>query len=380
MKREVNIGLIGSRFMGRAHSNAYKRVAEFFELPVIPVLHTICGRDERELKKTAESFRWKNIESSWQKVVESDDIDVIDICTPNRLHMPIAIAAAKAGKNIICEKPIARDSGEAEKMVDAVTASGVVNMMIFNYRYVPAIQLIKKLITEGQIGTVFHFNAVYYQDWLVDPVAPFVWRHDVNESGSGAHGDMNAHIVDLARFLIGEFESVSGMQKTFITERRLPGTDEYARVSADDTCCFQAKFRNGALGSFIATRLATGRKNFLRLEIFGSEGSAHFNLERLNEVEFCPRNNDAADGFRNILVTNKTHPYISNWWPPGHIIGWEHTFVHQFKEFFEAIGGVRNDIPDFNEGLKCQQVLDAVQHSAQQNTWTHLQTKTSLVK
>ncbi|MBL7697354.1 MAG: Gfo/Idh/MocA family oxidoreductase [Chitinophagaceae bacterium] len=379
MKREINIGLIGSRFMGKAHSNAYRRVGEFFELPVTPVLHTICGRNEQDLKKTADSFGWKNMSTSWQHVVEDPDIEVIDICTPNYLHMPVAIAAANAGKKIICEKPIARNAQEAQDMVYAVAVADVVNMMIFNYRYVPAIRLIKSLIDEGKIGAIFHFNAVYYQDWLVDPHSPFVWRHNIEESGSGAHGDMNAHVVDLARFLIGEFESVCGLQKTFITHRPQPGKKEPAVVSTDDTCCFQAKFRNGALGSFVATRLAAGRKNFLRLEIFGSKGSVNFNLERLNEVEFFLHSNDKENGFRNILVTEQVHPYISNWWPPGHVIGWEHAFVHQFSDFFNSIGGRDANFPDFNDGLNCQFVLDAIQKSSDTNKWTALQNKTSFV-
>jgi len=380
MKREINIGLIGSRFMGKAHSNAYRRVSEFFDLPVTPVLHTICGRDAQELKKTAEGFKWKHSENSWQRVVDSSDIDVIDICAPNHLHLPIAVAAARAGKHVICEKPIARNAQEAEKMADAVAFSGVANMMIFNYRYVPAIGLIKKLLSDGKIGTVFHFNAVYYQDWLVNPHAPFVWRHSIVESGSGANGDMNAQVIDIARFLIGEFESVCGMQKTFITQRPQPGKQEYAMVSTDDACCFQAKFKTGALGSFIATRLATGRKNYLRIEIFGSAGAVSFNLERLNEVEFYSRSDGEDSGFSNILVTEKAHPYIANWWPPGHTIGWEHTFVHQFKDFFENMGGAKNPAPDFNDGLVCQQVLDAIQESATSNTWANLQTSTSVLK
>jgi predicted dehydrogenase len=379
MTKEINIGLIGTRFMGKAHSNAYRRVGEFFDLAITPVLHTLCGRNQEELNETQERFGWKNATTSWERVIESHDIDVVDICAPNHLHLPIAQAAARAGKHVICEKPMARNCKEAEEMLDAVAVSGVQGMMIFNYRYVPAIALIRKFISEGKLGKIFHFNAVYYQDWLVDPDAPFVWRHNINEAGTGAHGDMNAHIVDLAHFLVGEFESVCGMQKTFTTRRPLSGTKEYATVTTDDTCCFQAKFCNGAFGSFVATRVAAGRKNFLRLEIFGSEGSVNFNLERLNELEYYSRDNHEDNGYRTILVTEASHPYINRWWPPGHIIGWEHTFVHQFSEFFETIAGNRTDIPDFNDGLKCQRVLDAVQESLESAGWMSIQNKTLLV-
>src|SRR5687768_2967804 len=373
MKEKINIGVIGTQFMGKAHSNAWLRVSYFFDTPVIPVLHTACSRNEVQRRQFVDQYHWQQGESSWEKVVESPEIDLVDICTPNNLHMPIALAAAKAGKHILCEKPIARNADEAEQMYDAVQKAGVMHMMIFNYRFVPAIAMAKQLIDEGKIGPVRHFNAVYYQDWLTDPDFPITWRHDAKASGSGAHGDMNAHIVDLARYLVGEFQAVSGIQKTFIKERPFASGKGKGKVSTDDATSFLATFENGALGSFQATRLAPGRKNFLRLEIFGSKGSLGFNLERMNELEYFD-GSDATitQGFRNILVTDSSHPYIKSWWPPRHIIGWEHTFIHQIKELMEHMEGAGNVIPDFYDGLRCQQVLDAVVTSTTTNAWTEI--------
>jgi predicted dehydrogenase len=373
MKEQVNIGLIGTQFMGKAHSNAWLKVPYFFDTAVTPVLHTACSRSEAQLAHFVDQYHWKRAETSWEKMIESDEIDLVDICTPNELHMPVAIAAAKAGKHILCEKPIARNAEEAEDMYEAAQKAGIIHMMIFNYRFVPAIALAKRFIDQGKIGEVRHFNAVYYQDWLTDPEFPITWRHDAKASGSGAHGDMNAHIVDLGRYLVGEFRSVSGIQKTFIEERPLPSGKGRGKVSTDDATSFLATFENGAIGSFQATRLAPGRKNFLRLEIFGSTGSLGFNLERMNELEYFTSDDDlASQGYKNILVTDASQPYIKAWWPPGHIIGWEHTFVHQVKELLDAIGNKRTIAPDFYDGLRCQQVLDAVIASTKKNTWTEI--------
>jgi predicted dehydrogenase len=370
MKRQINIGLIGTQFMGRAHSNAYHKVSDFFDIPATPLLHTACSRNAKQLAEFVNQFKWKHSESSWEKLIECKDIDLIDICTPNDLHMPVAIEAAKAGKAILCEKPMARNVQEATEMYAAVRKAGVINMMIFNYRFVPAIALAKRFIDEGKLGEIYHFNAVYYQDWLTDPGFPLVWRHDAGASGSGAHGDMNAHTIDLARYLVGEFKSVNGVQKTFITERPFGSKKEMKKVSTDDAASFLAIFQNGAMGSFLASRIATGRKNFLRLEIFGSKGALTFNLERLNELQFFS-GSDAMEcqGYKNILVTEISHPYINAWWPPGHIIGWEHTFIHQVKHLFEGLGDNKPVIPDFYDGLKCQQVVDAVIKSAASGSW-----------
>jgi predicted dehydrogenase len=332
-----------------------------------------CGVNQDRLKNFSEKFGWKYITNDWKEVVKRDDIDLIDISTPNDSHAPIAIAGAKAGKHLLCEKPIARNVSEARKMYEAAESAGVTHAMIFNYRFVPAIALANKMIKEGKIGVIRHFNAVYYQDWLVDPKFPITWRHDANASGSGAHGDMNAHIVDLARFLVGEIADVSGIDKTFIKERPLKEKKGMGAVTTDDAMSFFANFENGALGSFQCSRFATGRKNFLRLEIFGSDGSLSFNLERLNELEYYNYHEDQQHhGFRNIMVTESVHPYVGNWWPIGHIIGWEHTFIHEVYELINAIDKKKPMIPNFYDGLKCQEVLDAVSKSSKQKKWVNV--------
>lgn len=373
MSKEINVGIVGTKFMGRAHSNAFIDVPYFFDLPLRPVLRAACGRNMSDLETFARRFGWQTTETSWERLVARDDIDLVDICTSNATHMPLAVAAAKAGKHIFCEKPIAMNADDARQMLDAAREASVRHMVAFNYRRAPAIILAKQLIDEGKIGCVRHFNAVYYQDWLVDPNSSFVWRHDVKEGGSGAHGDMNAHTVDLARYLVGEVEAVSGAQEIFIKERPLADGSGTGTVTADDAMYFLARFRDGALGSFMATRLATGRKNCLRLEIFGSEGSLVFNLERLNELEFySSADEEKAQGFRNIIVTESSHPFISAWWPPGHIIGWEHTFIHEVHDLLLAIDKGEDVYPDFYDGLCCQQVLDAVVRSTVEGCWVEV--------
>jgi len=373
MQQPINVGIVGTNFMGKAHSNAFIKAPYFFDLPVRPVLKAACGRNKENLQAFSDKYGWETQETSWEKLLERDDIDLVDISTPNDLHKPIAVAAAKAGKHILCEKPMAVNETEARSMLDAAEEAGVVHMMIFNYRFLPAMQLAKQMIADGKIGKINHFNAVYYQDWLVDPNFPITWRHDSKTSGSGAHGDMNAHIVDLARFLLGEFEAVCGEQKTFIKQRPLADGSGSGEVSTDDATSFMARFRNGGIGSFMATRFATGRKNFLRLEIFGSEGSLAFNLERLNELQYFSRNDEEPEqGFRNILVTEAHHPYVNAWWPPGHIIGWEHTFIHEVSELIKGIANKTPVMPDFYDGLRCQQVLDAVTNSAVKEKWVEI--------
>jgi predicted dehydrogenase len=370
MGKEINVGIVGTKFMGRAHSNAYLDAPHFFDLPARPVLRAACGRKVSDLKAFAERFGWQTSETSWERLVARDDIDLVDICTSNATHCPIAVAAAKAGKHILCEKPIALNTAEARQMLEAAREAGVRHMVAFNYRRVPAIVLAKQLIGQGKLGHIRHFDAVYYQDWLVDPKFPIVWRHDRKEAGSGAHGDMNAHLVDLARYLVGEIEAVSGDQEIFVKERPLAEGKGTGTVTADDATYFLARFRDGALGAFLATRMATGRKNYLRLEIFGSEGSLAFNLERLNELEFYSAKDEGTEqGFRTILVTESSQPYVSAWWPPGHIIGWEHTFIHEVSDLLTAIDKGEAVYPDFYDGLRCQQVLDAVSQSTLEGRW-----------
>ena len=373
MSKEINVGIVGTKFMGRAHSNAYMDVHHFFDLPARPVMRAACGRNAADLEAFAQRFGWQTTETSWERLVARDDVDLVDICTSNVTHMPIAVAAARAGKHVFCEKPIAMNADEARQMLDAAQEAGVRHMVAFNYRRVPAIMLARQLIDEGKIGTVRHFNAVYYQDWLVDPNFNIVWRHDVKEGGSGAHGDMNAHTVDLARYLVGEIEAVSGAQEIFVKERPLADGSGMGTVTADDALYFIARFRDGALGSFMATRFATGRKNYLRLEIFGSEGSLVFNLERLNELDFYSSADEGkAQGFRNIVVTEESHPFIRAWWPAGHIIGWEHTFIHEVHDLLLAIDEGESVYPDFYDGLRCQQVLDAALASAIEERWVEV--------
>jgi len=370
--KDIRVGMIGTRFMGRAHSNAYINVGYFFPTPLHPVLTAACGRDEINLNMFADRFGYQSTETSWERLVRRDDIDLVDICTSNATHLPIALEAAKNGKHIFCEKPLALNAHEARQMAEAAEEAGVTHMVAFNYRRVPAIVLAKQMIDQGSLGRIYHFNAVYYQDWLSDPKSPYVWRNDVTQAGSGAHGDLNAHTVDLARYLVGEFEAVSGIQQVFIKERpRQDGT--MRRVTADDATGFLARFQAGAVGVFMATRLATGRRNLLRFEIFGSQGSLVFNLERMNELQFYSGDDpDQRQGFRTILVTDKPHPYISAWWPPGHIIGWEHAFIHETYDLLVAIESGAPAVPDFRDGLKCQQVLDAVQDSSLQGRWITL--------
>jgi len=373
MGKEINIGIVGTQFMGKAHSNGYLRLPHFFDLDATPVLHTACGRNTEQLSHFSQKYGWQNQVNNWKQLVNDDAIDLVDIVTPNNLHHPIAMEAISKGKNILVEKPMAMNTKEATEMYEAAEAAGIVHMMIFNYRFVPALVLAKKMIENGKLGKVHHFNAVYYQDWLVDPKFPMVWRHDIKTTGSGAHGDMNAHIIDLARYLVGEFEAVTGLQEVFVKERPFADREGKGTVTADDTTLFMARFQNGAVGSFNATRFANGRKNHMRLEIFGSEGSISFNLERLNEIHYFSSNDSSEEqGFRNILVTENNHPYIDAWWPPGHIIGWEHTFVHQFATLVNGISNQEKVFPDFYDGLKCQEVLDAVVESSQNKTWVNI--------
>ena len=373
MPKEINVGIIGTKFMGRAHSNAYLDVSHFFDLPLRPVMRAACGRNEADLKAFAGRFGWQTTEADWSRLVARDDVAMVDICTSNLTHMPIALAAARAGTHIICEKPLAMNAGEARRMLDAAREAGIRHMVAFNYRRVPAVVLARQLIEQGKLGRIVHFDAVYYQDWLVDPSFPLVWRHDVKEAGSGAHGDMHAHLVDLARYLVGEVAAVTGAQEVFIKERPQADGKGKGPVTADDASYFLARFQNGALGAFHASRLATGRKNYLRLEIFGSEGSLVWNLERLNELQYYSRRDEGREqGFRTILATDSDHPFISAWWPPGHIIGWEHTFIHEVRDFIVAVARDEGVQPDFYDGLRCQQVLDAVCDSARSGRWVDI--------
>ena len=381
MKDTLNIGLVGYKFMGKAHSNAFRKVGMFFEPSLKVNMKAICGRDEEWVKESAEKFGWEGYETSWENLVKRDDIDVIDITAPSNFHKEIAIAAAEAGKHVFCEKPLALNLKDAREMLEVVKKANVKHQIGFNYRFAPAVQLAKKLIDEGKIGKIYHYRAHYLQDFIIDPGFPLVWRLDKDVAGSGSHGDLGAHFVDLARFLVGEFVEVIGMSETFIKERpiveRMTGLTataqegaEMGKVTVDDATIFMARFKNGALGSFEATRFAAGHKNDKFFEINGSKGSIRFSVERMNELEYYSvEDEEGLQGFRLIQVTEDIHPYADAWWPVGHVIGYEHTFVHEMYEFIEAIAKDKPTNPDFNDGVKCSQILEAVDVSIENRQW-----------
>jgi predicted dehydrogenase len=379
-KRKIRIGLIGYQFMGKAHSNAYRQAPRFFDLEWEPVLKVICGRHESAVKSAAEKYGWEEYETDWRRVVERKDIDLIDVSTPGHLHAPISLASAQAGKAVWCEKPLANTLQEAHEMHSAVKKAGVFHALFHNYRFCPAVALAKKMIENGELGEIYHFRAVYLQDWIVDPNFPLVWRLQKEFAGSGALGDIAAHSIDLARYLVGEIQEVVGCLNTFIQERPLlaqtegglsaTASDQKGQVTVDDACAFLTRFHNGAMGTFEASRFALGRKNYNRFEINGSKGSLVFNLERMNELEYY-NHSDPEDkrGFRVIQVTEKSHPFVSPWWPPGHIIGYEHTFIHLVADGFQKMAKGENPSPNFDDGLANQKVLNAVERSAQTGQW-----------
>jgi predicted dehydrogenase len=385
----IGVGMIGYAFMGRAHSLAWHTAGRVFDVPLRPRLAAICGRDKAAAQAAAERLGWAAVESDWQALIERDDVQLIDISAPGDLHAPIAIAALAAGKHVLCEKPLANTLAEAEAMkaaADAAYPTGARAMVGFNYRRVPALALARRLVEQGRLGTLRHFRAVYLQDWLADPDAPMTWRVQAERAGSGALGDLGAHIVDLARYLTGdEVTGVSAVSATFTPERPYADGSGTGTVTVDDAVVFTARLASGALASFEATRCATGRKNALRVELNGTAGSLAFDLERLNELEFFTVAGDsgagdsvAGDGaggvnpagFRRVLVTEGSDPYLAAWWPPGHVLGWEHTFTHQAADLLTAIADGGQPLPSFDDGLAVQRVLDAVARSAASgNSW-----------
>lgn len=382
-KKKLNIGLIGYQFMGKAHSNAYRQVGHFFDLPVEIGMHTICGRSQGPLKAAADQYGWTNTETDWRKVVENPEIDVIDVSTPGNSHAEIAIAAAKAGKAVFCEKPIGNTLAEAKAMLDAVQAAKVPHAVFHNYRKAPAVALAKQLISDGRLGTIYHWRATYLQDWIADPNFPLVWRLQKEVAGSGTHGDINAHIIDLSRHLIGELDEVSGLLHTFIKKRPLAGeidanlgakaSAEMGDVTVDDAAMFIAKFKSGALGTFEASRFAVGRKNYNRFEINGSKGSLVFNLERMNELEFYDNvTPEQTHGFTLIQATEASHPYAGQYWPVAHIIGYEHTFTNLVADAVRNMHEGKRIEPDFVDGYENQRVLDAVERSSETRSWISL--------
>lgn len=360
--------------MGRAHSNGYRQVGPFFSPRLRPRMKVLCGRTAAAVERAARDLGWDEAATDWRDVVRRPDIDLVDVSTPGDSHKEIAIAAAEAGKAVICEKPLANTVAEAEAMLAAVTKAGVPHMVCHNYRRVPAIMLARQLIHEGRIGRIHHFRAAYLQDWIVDPAFPLVWRLDKQQAGSGALGDIGSHAVDLARFLVGEITEVSGALETFVKERPLVGDPgKRGTVTVDDAAAAVVHFENGALGTIEATRFATGRKNSNRLEINGSLGSIAFDLERLNELQvYFTSDGPSLAGFRTVLVTEPSHPYMKAWWPPGHPIGYEHTFTHTFYDLLEAMASKTAPWPGFEEGVRNQRVLEAIAQSSERRAWVRV--------
>jgi predicted dehydrogenase len=375
--KTLNIAIIGYQFMGKAHSNAWKKASLFFDLDSNINLRVACGRNEAAAKEFADNWGWEEVETDWRKVVARDDVDVVDISLPQHLHFEVAVAAAKSGKHIFCEKPLALSSDQAREMLAIARENGVVHYLNHNYRRTPAVQLAKTLIDEGKIGRIFHWRGAYQQDWIVDPGFPLTWQLQKETARAGPHWDLNSHSVDLARFLVGEIESVSCLTANFIKERPLAqkgesafstakdGVVEKGKVTVEDAALMLVQFRNGAIGTFEATRFASGRKNFNTFEIYGSKGSLLFNLERMNELEFFSREDpEGQQGFRTIMVTESSHPYIANWWPPGHVIGYEHAFVHAVADFVNAVANGEAITPNFEDGVRILEVLEAGLDSA----------------
>ncbi len=370
--KKLNIAMIGYQFMGKAHSNAWRQVGRFFETPFEPVMKVIVGRNEEKVKGAADTFGWQEHATSWEQVIGRDDIDVIDICTPGDSHKEIAVAAAEAKKVVFCEKPLANTLDEAEQMLDAVKKNGVIHMVCHNYRRAPAITLAKQLIDEGRIGELYHYRATYLQDWIVNPDFPRVWRLEKSKAGSGALGDIGSHSIDLARYLVGEITEAAGLLKTFITERPLPdGSGKKGAVDVDDAAISLVKFENGAIGTIEGSRFATGRKNYNRFEINGSKGSICFELERMNELQLYVEEGPTS-GFRTVLATDAKHPYVAAWWPPGHIIGYEHTFTHTVFDLLKAVDEQKVPTPNFEDGVRNQKVLDAIEKASESRRWENV--------
>ncbi|MGZ0712413.1 Gfo/Idh/MocA family protein (plasmid) [Coraliomargarita sp. W4R53] len=393
----LRVAMIGHGFMGAAHSQGWRVAPRFFDLPLDPVMQVVVGRDATKAAEAANTWGWEESATDWREVVSRDDIDVVDIVTPGDTHAEIAIAALAAGKHVLCEKPLANTVAEAETMAaaaDAASHRGITAMVGFTYRRVPAAAFARQLVAEGRIGEIRQVRASYRQDWLMDAEAPMTWRLDKDRAGSGALGDIGAHAIDLAEYITGlTLASVSGVTDTIVRERPLMGeqvglsgtaTSERGAVTVDDVALFSGRFMNpnggfAALGSFEATRFATGRKNALRVEVSGSLGSVSFDLERMNELDFYDATLPPLEqGFRKILVTEHDHPYLAAWWPPGHMLGYEHGFSHQVVDFVTAVSGEGAASPSFADGLHVQRVLDAVQRSSTlDSVWTAVDTETS---
>lgn len=378
--KKLRVGLIGYGFMGRTHSNAYRKVNNFFDVPYEPVLQTVCARNETRAREFAAKWGYASAETDWRKVVESPDIDLIDIASPNDTHAEIAIAAAKAGKMVMCEKPLGRNGAESEAIVDAVEKAGVANMVWYNYRRVPAVTLAKQLIDEGRLGRIFHYRAKFLQDWTISTELPQggegLWRLDVKVAGSGVTGDLLAHCIDTAMWLNGGIDEVSAVTETFIKERKHTLTGEVTPVGIDDASLFLARFNNGSLATFEATRYARGHKALYTLEINGENASIMWDLHDLHRLQYFDHKDEGKlRGWKSIHITDREHPYMANWWVPGLQIGYEHTFIHQVADFLTAVGGGKSAAPTFRDGLATDDVTDAVLASAASRSWTKVKAR-----
>ncbi|TDD09614.1 Gfo/Idh/MocA family oxidoreductase [Nonomuraea deserti] len=366
----IGVGMVGYAFMGRVHSQAWRSVGAFFDLPLAPRMAVLAGRSKERTETAAAQLGWDAVETDWRELVKRDDVQIVDICTPGDSHAEIAVAALEAGKHVLCEKPLANTVAEAEAMVRAAAAAPGKSMVAFNYRRVPAVALARRYVEEGRLGEIRHVRAQYLQDWIVDPEFPLVWRLQKDKAGAGALGDIGSHIVDAAQFITGQnVVGVSALTETFIKERPLAaesaglgatGTSATGQVTVDDAALFIGRLSGGAVASFEATRFATGRKNAMRIEINGSHGSLAFDFEAMNELWFSA----GGGGFERILVTEPDHPYVGAWWPPGHGLGYEHTFTHEVRDFLEAVATGADPTPSFADGLRVQRVLAAVEQSA----------------
>ncbi len=379
---ELNVALLGHKFMGKAHSNAYRQVSRFFPGKLSFRMKVLCGKaSPEELEATARQFGWEESDGEWERVIARKDIDVVDISTPCYLHHPMVLAAAATGKQIICEKPLANTLAEAKEMLRAVQKAGVKHYVNYNYRRVPAVAFAKRLIEEGRLGLIYRYHGAYWQDWIMDEDFPLVWRLEKKYSGSGALGDIAAHASDLSQYLNSDITEVAGELTTFIKERPLADEPSGAwgskgsgkkkgKVTVDDDACFLAHFKNKSIGVFQATRFAGGRRNYHAFEIHGSKGSLAWNMEQCNELQFFDRTEPSVrQGFKTILVTEMDHPYVGAWWPPGHIIGYEHTFVHALYDFLTCLEKDRMPVPNFRDGVKVQAVLEAVERSSKSRRW-----------
>ena len=374
MARPLNIGMIGYGFMGRAHSNAYSKVNHFFDLQYQPVLKAVCARDESKAKVFAATWGYESVETDWRKLVARKDVDAIDICTPNNMHREIALAAAQAGKMILCEKPLAMNSQEGAEMAAAVEKAGIANMVWYNYRRVPAVTLAKNLIDDGRLGRIFHYRAVFLQDWTISSDLPQggtgLWRLDVAAAGSGVTGDLLAHCIDTAIWLNGGIDRVTAMTETFVKERKHNLTGKVEPVGIDDACAFLARFKNGALATFESTRYARGHKALYTFEINGEKASIQWDLHDLHRLSYFDHHDESTlRGWRSIHVTDGDHPYMGKWWVPGLQIGYEHSFVHQVADFLEGLASNKPAGPTFRDALETQKVCDAVLESGRTSQW-----------